>query len=364
MGESQETKQLVLEAKHREAGATFAPFAGYAMPVKYEGFKAEHIAVRERAGLFDVSHMGEVEVTGPEAIASVNRVVTNDVAKLADGQALYTVMCKEDGGIVDDLIVYRLAEDRVFICINAARDAVDWAHMQAHATGDAEWTHRSAAFAQLAVQGPKAEAIVAALNPEASRLGSFRCAELEVAGVTCLVARTGYTGEDGFELYIPVGSAEAVFDAVVEAGRAHEMAMCGLGCRDTLRLEAKLHLYGQDMDEDTNPYEAGLAWTVKLGKDEDFVGKQALERIKAEGVTRRLRGLVIEGRQAPRTGYAILAGGEEVGQVTSGTYSYTLEHSIGLGYVDVARANDEVVQVQIRKKMVDAKVVKKPFYVR
>ncbi|MEM1349455.1 MAG: glycine cleavage system aminomethyltransferase GcvT [Myxococcota bacterium] len=364
MEQTQETKRLVLEHKHREAGATFAPFAGYAMPVKYEGFKAEHFAVRERAGLFDVSHMGEVEVTGPDAIASVDRLVTNDVASLVDGQALYTVMCREDGGIIDDLIVYRLGASRVFICINAARDAVDWAHMQAHATGDAEWRHRSADFVQLAVQGPASEAIVGAIAPDATSLGGFRCAELEVAGALCLVARTGYTGEDGFEVYAPVESAEVVFDALVAAGRGHGMAMCGLGCRDTLRLEAKLHLYGQDMDEGTNPYEAGLGWTVKLGKAQDFVGKRALERLKAQGVKRRLRGLVVQGRQAPRTGYAILADGAQVGHVTSGTYSYTLEQSIGLGYVDAAHANDEVVQVQIRAKTVDAKVVKKPFYVR
>ena len=288
-------KHVPLESRHVEHGARMVPFAGFSMPLQYTSITEEHAAVRERVGLFDVSHMGEIEVRGEDAVAEVNRIVTNDVSKLVDGQALYTVMCHENGGIVDDLLVYRLAEDHLLLCVNAANRDKDREHIFAHATGSCEIEDTGDSWAQLALQGPRAFDVLDNITDGAARdLGSFFGAFMEVAGVRCLVSRTGYTGEDGVEIYIPAERAGEVFDALLEAGKAHDLALCGLGCRDTLRLEAKLHLYGQDMDDETNPFEAGLAWTVKLGKEGDFVGKQALVEAKAAGVSKRLRGLVVQ----------------------------------------------------------------------
>ena len=358
-------KHVPLESRHVEHGARMVPFAGFSMPLQYTSITEEHAAVRERVGLFDVSHMGEIEVRGEDAVAEVNRIVTNDVSKLVDGQALYTVMCHENGGIVDDLLVYRLAEDHLLLCVNAANRDKDREHIFAHATGSCEIEDTGDSWAQLALQGPRAFDVLDNITDGAARdLGSFFGAFMEVAGVRCLVSRTGYTGEDGVEIYIPAERAGEVFDALLEAGKAHDLALCGLGCRDTLRLEAKLHLYGQDMDDETNPFEAGLAWTVKLGKEGDFVGKQALVEAKAAGVSKRLRGLVVQDKGVIRPGYEVYVGDEQVGVVTSGSYSPTLETSIGLAYIDVAFANHEEVEVAVRKRRLGATLTKKPFYTR
>lgn len=362
-------KHVPLESRHIENGARMVPFAGFSMPLQYTSITEEHAAVRERAGLFDVSHMGEIEVRGEAAIAEVNRIVTNDVSKLADGQALYTVMCHPSGGIVDDLLVYRLASDHLLLCVNAANRDKDREHILAHATGACEIEDTGDQWAQLALQGPRAFDVLDRITVGSPReLGSFFGDFMEIAGVRCLVSRTGYTGEDGVELYIPAAYAGLVFDVIFEEGKSHGLALCGLGCRDTLRLEAKLHLYGQDMDDETDPFEAGLSWTVKLNKEGDFVGKDALLAAKERGVTRRLRGLVVEDKGVIRPGYEVYHGDQKVGEVTSGSYSPTLETSIGLAYIDAevlrGLGDEDRVEVAVRKRRLSAKLTKKPFYTR
>ncbi|RDV39250.1 glycine cleavage system aminomethyltransferase GcvT [Bradymonadaceae bacterium TMQ3] len=359
--------RVPLHDRHSTLGGRMVPFAGFEMPVQYKGIKDEHLAVRSAAGLFDVSHMGEVEVRGPDAIEAVDALVTNDVRGLVDGQALYTVMCAPDGGIVDDLIVYRIAEDHVFICVNAANRAKDVAFMREYLPKlNATLEDTSENYIQLALQGPKAEALLKPLVEDAdlAELKFFRCAWMRVAGVSALVARTGYTGEDGFELYIPDEGGAKVFDALVESYLPDELAMCGLGARDTLRLEARLPLYGQDLSEEINPLEAGLSWVVKLNSGYDFVGKAALEAIKAQGVKRRLRGFQLEGRGVLRPGYAILVDGRPVGELTSGGYAPTLDASIGLGYIDVEHTDVERAEVEIRGRRLPVQVSRKPFYSR
>lgn len=360
-------QRLPLEAKHLEHKAKMVPFAGFSMPIQYEGIKEEHMAVRTAVGLFDVSHMGEIEVKGPDAISAVNALMTNDVTKLVDGQALYTLMCHEHGGIVDDLLVYRLAQDHLLLCVNASNRQKDYDHIVAHIQGQVEVEDRSDAYVQLALQGPKANAIMAGLVEDAQALEQlkyFYAQEMSVAGQPCLVSRTGYTGEDGFELYLPVSAGAPVFDALVEAGREHGLKLCGLGCRDTLRLEAKLPLYGQDLTDETNPLEAGLAWAVKLDTPDDFVGKAALLKVKAEGVTRRLRGFIVQDKGVIRPGYPIYVGDVQVGTVTSGTYSITLDKSIGLGYVQLDYVNEPTAHVEVRQRRLMALLTTKPFYKR
>jgi aminomethyltransferase len=359
-------KRIPLEAKHVELGGKMVPFGGFYMPVQYTGIKEEHQAVRQGVGLFDVSHMGEIEIIGRDAIAVIDRLVTNDVTKLVDGQALYTVMCTPDGGIVDDLLVYRLGAEHIFLCVNASTRDKDFEHIIKYASGEAMITHRSEEFMQFAVQGPRAVALLESITSgvDVSSIKYFFAATGEVAGVECLISRTGYTGEDGFEVYVPAAQGAEVFDALVVAGSQFGMLMCGLGCRDTLRLEAKLHLYGQDMDDATNPLEAGLGWVVKLNKASDFVGKEALQAVKAAGVKRKLVGLVVEDRGIIRHGYEIFHEGVKVGEVTSGSYAITLEKSIGLGYIDADYAGLPQVDVMVRKNAVRASTTNKPFYAR
>lgn len=362
MTESESLKEVPLHRRHVALGARMTPFAGYSMPVRYSSIKDEHHAVRSRAGLFDVSHMGRIEICGAQAIEAVDRLVTNDVGRLVDGKALYTVMCNKEGGIIDDLVIYRLSETRVLLCVNAAnRDRVG-DHIDTALTGDATVDDQSDQSVQLALQGPESDAILARLTDiHLQDLKFFRCQKGEVAGVSMLVARTGYTGEDGFELYLPADAAETVFDAILEAG---EVSPCGLGCRDTLRLEAGLLLHGQDMDATTNPLEAGLSWLVKFEKDTDFIGRSALERIRKEGLQRRLRGLILDGRGVLRPGYSIEIDGTKVGELTSGSYAPTLEASIGLGYIDKRYADASRVDVVMRRRTVAAKIVDPPFYKR
>ncbi|MFW5968247.1 MAG: glycine cleavage system aminomethyltransferase GcvT [Persicimonas sp.] len=362
---SETPKHVPLEHRHEQLGARMTPFAGFSMPVKYSSIKEEHLAVRQNVGLFDVSHMGEVEVRGPEAVRVVDGLVTNDVSSLEDGQAMYAALCNEEGGIVDDLVLYRLAEDHVLICVNASNREKDFDHMVAHADGDAEFVQASDDYVQLALQGPNAPKVLSEItDTDLDQIRYYRSALGEVAGVETLISRTGYTGEDGFELYYGAEEAETVFDALLEAGEAYDLELCGLGARDTLRLEASYNLYGQDMDESTNPYEAGLGWIVKLDKETPFVGQRALRRIKEEGPERRLRGLILEGKGVIRHGYALFIEDEKVGEVTSGSWAPTLEESIGLGYIDSEHADAERVDVQIRKRRVAARVTKKPFYKR
>jgi aminomethyltransferase len=321
------------------------------------------MAVRNNVGLFDISHMGEIEIRGDRAVEATNRLATNDVSTLEDGDAQYAALCNEEGGIVDDLVLYRLAEDRIFICVNAANRQKDYAHMEAHAPDDVVVDNRSDAFVQLALQGPEAESVLEACTDLDLPSIEFYASEMgEVAGVETLVSRTGYTGEDGFELYVPAEEGDVVFDAVREAGEPHELAMCGLGARDTLRLEVMYNLYGQDMTEANNPYEARLGWIVSLDKDVSFVGEEALRRIEEEGPEKKLRGLRLLGRGVLRSGYEIYRDDRRVGTVTSGTHSPLLEESIGLGYIDAPDWDASEVEVEIRGRRVAAEVTSTPFY--
>jgi aminomethyltransferase len=339
-------------------------FAGWDMPVQYAGLLDEHAAVRERAGLFDVSHMGEVVFRGPDALASLQRLFTNDLARCADGQAQYGCLCQDDGGIVDDVVVYRRSASDLLVCVNAANRQKDFDWLHGHAFG-AEVVNESDAWAQLALQGPLAPQILQKLTSvRLGGVGSYRFTEGDVAGVPCLVARTGYTGEDGFELFCPPERAAGLWDALLEAGAPEGARPCGLGARDSLRLEMAYRLYGSDMDETTTPLEAGLAWVVKLDKGE-FVGREALRRQKEGGVGRKLVGFVLTEPGIARHGYPVVQGGKPVGTVTSGTKSPSLGTSIGLAYVPAALAAEgSTFAVEIRGRPVAARVVKTPFYSR
>jgi aminomethyltransferase len=349
---------------HVQAGARMVDFAGWEMPVQYEGILAEHEAVRTRVGLFDVSHMGEVIFRGPKALEALNRAFTNDLSKVADGQAQYGCLCRENGGIVDDVVVYRRAADDLLVCVNASNRQKDFDWLSAHAAG-ADVKNESDDWAQLALQGPLAAQLLQRLtNVNLSVLRSYRFAKGEVAGIPCLVARTGYTGEDGFELFCPPQDAARLWGELMEAGRHERIAPCGLGARDSLRLEMAYRLYGSDMDDVTTPLEAGLAWVVKLEKG-DFVGRDALVRQREQGLARKLVGFVLTDAGIPRHGYPVLQDGKRVGEVTSGTKSPSLGTSIGLAYVPPALAAEgSTFDVEIRGRAAAARAVKTPFYTR
>ena len=339
-------------------------FGGWEMPVQYAGISLEHRAVRERAGLFDISHMGEIELTGPSALGALQQIVTNDVSRLAAGDALYTVMCRPDGGIVDDVIVSRLAAERFLVCVNASNEAKNEAWIREYA-GDATLTNRSDATALLALQGPAAEAVLSRIT-DVSLVGRkpFTVVEGAVAGATAWISRTGYTGEDGFEIYLPAEQAVPVWSAILKAGAPEEIAPVGLGARDTLRLERALMLYGNDIDAGTTPLEAGLGWTVKPAKG-DFLGRAALERQRRDGLRRRLVGIGMEDNSIPRHGYSVWVGELEVGRVTSGTKSPTLRRGIALAYVSIdAAAVGSALEIEIRGKRHPARVEPLPFYRR
>jgi len=357
-------KRTPLHAAHRKLGAKMVEFAGWEMPVQYSSLIAEHEAVRTAAGLFDVSHMGEVELLGKGALETANRLISNDLGRVADGQAAYAGLLNERGGFVDDVVAYRFSPERIFICVNASNREKDFEWMKAHARGVAP-ADRSDDWAQLALQGPKAPGIARKLTAvDLSKIGTYRFTMGEVAGVRCIISRTGYTGEDGFELYAPPDLAEKLWFALLEAGEADGLKPVGLGARDSLRTEMKYALYGNDIDDDHTPLEAGLAWIVKLDKAE-FVGKSALERQKAEGVKRKLVGFELTDAGVPRHGYHILKDGARVGEVTSGTMGPSVKKPIGIGYVPPELAAEgSTFQVEIRGRPAGARVVKTPFYKR
>lgn len=357
-------KLTPLNDEHVALGGKMVPFAGYSMPVQYPtGIKAEHAAVREAAGLFDVSHMGEFMVRGPEALDLVQRISVNDASKIEVGQAQYSAMCLESGCVIDDLIIYRFA-DRYMLVVNAANLEKDWAWVSKHAGDfDVELENASDAIALLALQGPRAREILRPLaNLDVDEVKYYRFAEGEVAGVPAVISGTGYTGEDGFELYVPADRAVEVWRAVLDEGRDSGLIPAGLGARDSLRLEVGYALYGNDLDEEHSTLESGLGWVTKLDKG-DFVGRDALAAQKEAGVTRRLVGLRLTGKGFPRPGYDIVSQGEVVGHVTSGTVSPTLGYGVALGYVPVelSKAGTEV-QVDARGRLVDAVVQRPPFY--
>lgn len=354
-----------LYENHVAAGAKMVPFAGFKMPVQYAGVIEEHRRVRSAAGLFDVSHMGEIEIEGPGAGAYVQNLVTNNAARLEIGRVMYTVMCRESGGIVDDLTVYRRGERRYMAVVNAANIQKDLEWMSAQKAHDCTLRDVSGETGLLALQGPRAEAILSGLMPGGGDLGEipfYWAREREVAGCRVLVSRTGYTGEDGFELYLAAADAPRLWGALLEAGAPEGLCPCGLGARDTLRTEMKYPLYGNDIDETANPLEAGLGWVVKF-KAGDFIGREALLNIKEAGLARRLVGFEMIDRGIPRHGAEILAGGKVAGVVTSGTMGPSLGKAIGIGYVPVEYSKEgSEIAVSIRGTARAARVVKTPFY--
>ncbi len=345
------------------------PYAGWEMPVQYQGVAAEHQAVRERAGLFDVCHMGELELRGPEAAAVVDGLITNDLGRARDGQALYTCCCDAQGGILDDLIIYRRSAERFLVVCNAANLAKIASHFSRAAEGRCSFEDLSPQTGLLALQGPRALEVLAragcALEDVATALPSFHFADTRVAGLPVTVARTGYTGEDGVELFCAAADAPALWSALLAAGEPLGLAPAGLGARDTLRLEARLSLYGNDIDETTNPLEAGLGWTVKLQAG-DFIGKEALLAVQATGPTRKLVGFEMVGRGIARHGYPIVdEQGSTIGVCTSGAPGPTVGKNIGLGYVPTPLATvGTTLRVDCRGKVVEAVVVPTPFYRR
>ncbi len=365
MSSQEVLKRTPLYELHLEAGAKMVPFVGWEMPVHFTGIIEEHHSVRQSAGLFDVSHMGEIEISGPEAKEFVQYLTTNDIDALALNQVQYSTMCYPDGGIVDDLTVYRLAEDRFLFCVNASNTDKDYEWVTSHARGEVEVKNTSAQTAQLALQGPRAQDILKPLvSADLESLQYYLSLLGEVDGVLALISRTGYTGEDGFELYLQWEAAPRVWKTLMERGRPLGIKACGLGARDTLRMEVKYALYGNDITAETSPLEAGLGWVVKLKKG-DFIGREALIEQKAQGLKRKLVGLELLERGIPRSGNEILADGEKVGFITSGTMSPTLGKAIGIGYVAIEHSEvGSPLEVDIRGRRRRAAVVKTPFYRR
>ena len=353
----QREKRTCLYDKHVAMGALMSPFGGFVMPIQYAGIEPEHMAVRQRVGLFDVSHMGEVTVRGRDAERYVQHIFTNDVAGVPKGKILYGMMCYENGGTVDDLLVYKMDENDFFLVINASNIDKDWAWMQKNAEGfDIDLQNKSDFYGQIAVQGPQSEEIV-------ERVLELPCAELEFYTVKMIgdviISRTGYTGEDGFEIYASHAYINNCWDKLIAAG----VQACGLGCRDTLRFEVGLPLYGDELSETISPIMAGLGMFVKLDKEE-FIGKDALAKQKTEGPAKKLVGIELADKAIPRHGYPVLnKAGEPIGEVTTGYHALSVDKSVCMALVDADYARlDMEVLIQIRKKVFSGKVVKKQFY--
>ena len=362
----EERKLTPLHRAHLLAGARMVDFAGWQMPVQYTSLIEEHRAVRTRAGLFDVSHMGELAVRGPEALHLLQGVTSNDVSRLTPGRVQYSALTTENGGFVDDLLVYRLGADEYMLVVNAANIAKDFAWLEYHAKGlQVELTDRSEAWGQIALQGPRAQEILEPLaRADLGTLKYYAFVQAEVDGVPCLVSRTGYTGEDGFEVYAPADRTEKLWYAILGAGAPHGLVPVGLGARDTLRLEAKMALYGNDIDETTSVLEADLAWILKLDKG-PFIGCEVLRRQREQGVSRRIVGFEMLGRAIARHGHSALCSGEPVGTVTSGCPAPYLKKNIGLTYLPRGMWEPGTrFEVDVRGRREPAVVVPTPFYKR
>jgi aminomethyltransferase len=365
-----ELKRTPLNAVHRNLGGRMVDFGGWDMPVQYPaGTVEEHLRTRRAAGLFDVSHMGEIDVRGADAIAFVNRITSNDVTKLIDGQAQYSALTTPEGTVIDDLLVYRFSADHLLLVVNAGTTEKDWAWIKSHDKDEAvELKNVSADYCQLAIQGPRALEILQPLTDlPLSEIKYYHFAEGTVDGVDAIVSRTGYTGEDGFEVYAAANMAERLWQKLLEAGNygANDGVLpCGLAARNTLRLEAGMALYGHEIDETTTLLEANLGWICKLNKG-DFVGRDALAKQKDEGVRRRLVGFEVKERGIARDEHEVLINGERVGKVTSGSPAPFLKKNIGMAYVPTEFANEgQAIQIDVRGKLVGAEVVKTPFYKR
>ena len=360
-------KKTPLHARHRASGAKMVPFGGWDMPVEYSGITQEHMAVRTRAGLFDVSHMGEIEIAGKNALDAVQRISSNDASKLQVGQAHYSGLMTPQGTFVDDLLVYRLAPEHFLLVVNAGNIDKDYAWIAEHIkpAGDAVAVNASSRYALLAVQGPEAKGVVQSLTGvDLNAMKYYWFAHGEVASVLCTISRTGYTGEDGFEIFVPPKSAERVWQAVLDAGKGVDLIPCGLGARDTLRLEAAMRLYGNDIDDTTSVLEADLGWIVGWKKD-SFIGSDVLRKQKAEGVSRKIVGFEMLERGIARHGYDVFIGNDKAGVVTSGTQTPYLKKAIGMAYLPILQSTpDTEFDVDIRGKRTRARVVPMPFYKR
>jgi aminomethyltransferase len=360
-------KKTPLHARHLEHGARMVDFGGWHMPVEYSGIIAEHMAVRERAGLFDVSHMGQIEIAGRDALAAVQRITTNDASRLKIGQAQYSGLTTPQGTFVDDVLVYRLLPDHFMLVVNAGNIEKDfkWITAEIKPAGDAVAVNNSARYALLAVQGPAARDIVQTLTGvDLAGIKYYWFATGEVAGVRATISRTGYTGEDGFELFVPPASAASVWNTVLRAGESYDLKPAGLGARDTLRLEAAMRLYGNDIDDTTTVLEADLGWIIGWNKG-DFIGRETLELQKAQGTPRTIVGFEMLERAIARHGHDVYIGGEKCGSVTSGTQTPFVKKAIGMAYLPSGHtAVGTEVEVDIRGRRAKAQVVPMPFYKR
>jgi aminomethyltransferase len=365
MNETQPLKVTPLNSVHRRMKARMVDFGGWDMPVQYSGIIEEHTAVRSAVGLFDVSHMGEIEIRGPEALRLANSVTTNDAAKLHVGQAQYTGLLYEHGGFVDDILVHKVNDEEFFICVNASNQEKDYEYIAAQNKTSAQVEFASERYAQIAVQGPKALATLQKLTKTPlAPIQYYHFTDGEVAGVAARIARTGYTGEDGFEIYIAPEQAEAIWDKLLDAGAEFGIKPCGLGARNTLRLESKMALYGHEIGPTLTPLEADLGWIVKFDKA-DFIGKSALAKQRSAGITRKLIGFEMAGRGIGRDGYEVYLDGRPAGWVTSGGPSPTLNKNIGLCYLPVEAASPgRTIEIMIRNQPVEAVTVATPFYKR
>ncbi|HEV2178196.1 MAG TPA: glycine cleavage system aminomethyltransferase GcvT [Terriglobia bacterium] len=362
-----ELKRTALNAIHRAAGAKMVEFGGWEMPVEYSGIVQEHVAVRTRAGLFDVSHMGEIEIRGSRALDLVQYVTSNDAAKLQINQAQYTALMYPQGSAVDDCLLHKFAADHYFLCVNAANTAKDFAWITRHNSFGADVRDVSTNYSQLALQGPRAVTILTRVSqPDVAGIKYYWFTRAMCCGVEGLLARTGYTGEDGFEFYFPPSESECVWSGLLEAGRDDGLIPAGLGARNTLRLEAAFPLYGHELDSETTLLEAGLGWIAKLDKG-DFLGRDALAAQKQFGTRKKLVGFEMADRGVARDSYPVSIGGERVGKVTSGSYAPFLKKNIGLAYLPPEKVNEagaRGIQIEIRGRAVPARLAPLPFYKR
>jgi aminomethyltransferase len=363
-----ELKRTPLFDIYKEYGGKTIDFGGWELPVQFSSIKEEHEAVRTKAGLFDVSHMGEFEVKGSDSLAFLQKMMTNDISKVNNGGAIYTAMCYENGGTVDDLLVYKIQENDYLLVVNASNIDKDYAWLEEHLEGDVTLVNVSEGTAQLALQGPLAESVLQKLAGETnlSEIGFFKFQEkVTLNGKNALVSRTGYTGEDGFEVYCKPEDAASLWKEILEAGKEEGVVPCGLGARDTLRFEANLALYGQELSPEISPLEAGIGFAVKLNKEADFIGKTVLKEQKENGLARKLVGIEMIDRGIPRHGYPVYQNDELIGEVTTGTQSPTSKRNIGLALLKTEfSVLDTDVEVEIRGKRLKAKVVPTPFYKR
>ena len=354
-----------LNAVHRASGAKMVDFGGWDMPVEYQGVLDEHRAVRRRVGLFDVSHMGEIEVRGPQALDLVQHVTVNDASKLTPGQAQYSALLYGHGGFVDDILVHKVAADRYFLCVNASNQDKDFAHIAAHNKFDAAVENAGSRYAQLALQGPLATGVLRKLTgADLASVRRYHFVDGTVSGAAARIARTGYTGEDGWEIYIAPGEATRLWGEILEAGAEFGIQPCGLGARNTLRMESGMALYGHEIHASVTPWEAGLDWIVRLEKSR-FLGREALVKQKERGITRKLAGFEMQGRGIARDGYEILANGTGVGWVTSGGPAPALNKNIGMCYLPLDLAEPRnAIEISVRGRGVAAVTIPMPFYKR